>query len=98
MFLILALISICCISIVQSLIDPREEEFKRIQQYELIYFNLDSFESSQLIEFSAFGENYKVQLRANEHMIPAYIRHTNVNPAEHDDDWYGKLVADVSHP
>eukprot|EP01083_Nonionella_stella_P157321 510681_1 len=63
-----------------SLPSPRVEEFAKIQRYELVYFNTESFKSAHTIEFNAFETNYQVQLVPNHDMIASNIRHANVNP------------------
>eukprot|EP01083_Nonionella_stella_P016037 44833_1 len=65
----------------------REEEIKdslsRIAHYELVHFDLSSFESDNIIGFDAFNEHYLLKLRVNHDIIMGQVRHyagTPYNP------------------
>eukprot|EP01084_Bolivina_argentea_P121525 215365_1 len=68
--------------------NSREEEFSRIQHYELIDINTNLFESAKIIDFTVFNQYYKIQLIPNEDLIPSKIRHTSMDinnrPEQHE--------------
>eukprot|EP00486_Rosalina_sp_Unknown_P003926 CAMPEP_0201567526 /NCGR_PEP_ID=MMETSP0190_2-20130828/8030_1 /ASSEMBLY_ACC=CAM_ASM_000263 /TAXON_ID=37353 /ORGANISM="Rosalina sp." /LENGTH=910 /DNA_ID=CAMNT_0047987601 /DNA_START=76 /DNA_END=2808 /DNA_ORIENTATION=+ len=67
-----------CYGAIQSLVEQKQEEFDSIGKYELIYLNLDQFESSNIIELDAYGQHYKVQLTRN-HQIAPNVNHQTEN-------------------
>eukprot|EP01083_Nonionella_stella_P241780 843995_1 len=78
--------------------NSREEEFSRIQHYELIDINTNLFESAKIIDFTVFNQYYKIQLLPNEDLIPSKVRHTSMDihttPKQHE---YFKSLHETCH-
>ena len=82
MFLLLVLF----IAVIHSSVlkDPRDEEFSRINHYELIYFNdaniIEIEESiTNIFEFDLNDQHYKIKLIRNDDHHVVNIRHPSIN-------------------
>merc|ERR1719203_214008 len=87
-FIVLAVIIKYCFA---RSIDHRIEEFSRINHYELLHIDLSEFASSNILQFKAFDNFYRVELELNEKMNPIHLRHTNENPSE-SCHYYGRVL------
>ena len=61
--------------------------------YEMVYFNLDKFESFSIIEFDYRKTHYEVELIKNRHISPIINHQTDKNitvtqDRKTDDTWY----------
>eukprot|EP01083_Nonionella_stella_P186507 682918_1 len=78
--IMIAIIFLFC-SVIRAIDIPTpgntHEDLEKIKKYELVYFDLSSFESSNIISFDAFGRFYQVELRLNEDLNPLYLKHPN---------------------
>eukprot|EP00485_Elphidium_margaritaceum_P010452 CAMPEP_0202704198 /NCGR_PEP_ID=MMETSP1385-20130828/16918_1 /ASSEMBLY_ACC=CAM_ASM_000861 /TAXON_ID=933848 /ORGANISM="Elphidium margaritaceum" /LENGTH=978 /DNA_ID=CAMNT_0049362169 /DNA_START=43 /DNA_END=2979 /DNA_ORIENTATION=- len=83
-----SLFATICISLINGKRDSRQEEFRRIQTYELLHVDLTSFDAESTIRFAAFGIDYTIELSANNDLVMSRIRHANVDPSSHDVEPY----------
>ena len=95
---------------ISSASDPRVNELSRIKEYELVHFDFkfDDQTNVNLLEFTAFGNEYLIELIPNLDAIPSSIHHTNGIPDDESSAFFtaldsschfnGKVVSDSTDP
>eukprot|EP01083_Nonionella_stella_P032153 87988_1 len=69
--------------------EKRKEVLSRMKNYELLHFNLDHFASDDQIEFDLFNQHYKIQLFANQNMIPSQVNPIAGHPqSDNSSKWF----------